>query len=134
MRGVSVLCPRCRVPLSAVVVDPDLDDIEALHCARCDGHWLEQADLKRLEQVVEVHWVEVRHLPPPDVQDVPLTCPRCSPERHLVKLHSERDRKVVMDGCIHCQGVWLDGGELNAIRNRSVWAALVDAVRFLVRA
>ncbi|MEW6433620.1 MAG: zf-TFIIB domain-containing protein [Myxococcota bacterium] len=126
-------CPRCQAALTPVVVDPELDDIEALHCARCHGHWLEQKDLKRLEQVVEVHWVEVRHIPPQDLQDAPLSCPRCVPERHLVKLHSERDRKVVMDACIHCQGVWLDGGELNAIREKSVWAALVDAVRFLVR-
>lgn len=128
-----MLCPRCQVALAPVVVDPELDDIEALQCPRCSGHWLEHEDLKRLEQVVEVHWVEVRHIPPPDLQDAPLTCPRCSPPRHLAKLHSERDRKVVMDACIHCQGVWLDGGELTAIREKSVLAALVDAVRFLVR-
>ncbi|GMU59603.1 MAG: hypothetical protein AMXMBFR34_13660 [Myxococcaceae bacterium] len=129
-----MLCPRCSVALSSVVVDPQLDDLEALSCARCGGHWLEKDDLKRLEQVVEVHWFEVRHLPPREVQQAPLSCPRCAPERHLVKLHSERDRHVVMDACIHCQGVWLDGGELTAIRNKSVWGALVDAVRFLVRA
>ncbi|MCC6332964.1 MAG: zf-TFIIB domain-containing protein [Myxococcales bacterium] len=119
--------------MTPVVVDEALDDLEALRCPRCSGHWLERDDLKRLEQVVEVHWVEVRHIPPPREQDVPLLCPRCAPARHLVKLQSERDRKVVMDGCLHCQGVWLDGGELTAIRNKSVWAALVDAVRFLVR-
>jgi len=129
-----VLCPRCRVPLAAVVVDPELDDIEALRCPRCEGHWLEEGDLKRLEQVTEVHWFEVRHLPPREVQEAVLSCPRCTPERHLVKLHSARDHAVVMDACIHCRGVWLDGGELTAIRHKNVLAALVDAVRFLVRA
>lgn len=126
-------CPRCQKALSPVVVDPELDDVEALHCVECGGHWLERDDLKRLEQVTEVHWVEVRHLPPPQVQAQLLTCPRCAPVQHLVKLKSERDKKVVMDGCLHCQGVWLDGGELDAIRTKSAWAALVDAVRFLVR-
>lgn len=126
-------CPRCRVEMEEVTPDPELDDIAALQCPRCKGHWLEQEDLHRLEAVTEVHWFEVRHIPPRALQDELLTCPRCTPARHLLKLKSERDHKVIMDGCSHCRGVWLDGGELHAIQHKSVLGALVDAVRYLVK-
>lgn len=121
------------MPLEAVGVDPELADVVAQGCARCGGHWLEGDDLKRLEQVVEVTWVEHRHIPPPAVQQAPLSCPRCHPPRVMVKLQSPRDRKVVMDGCPACRGVWLDGGELRAIRQKGVGAALVDALKLLLR-
>lgn len=130
----SMNCPRCNVELLEVTPDPELDDIEALHCPQCKGHWLEQEDLHRLEAVTEVEWFEVRHIPHRALQDEPLTCPRCAPARHLVKLKSERDHKVVMDACTSCRGVWLDGGELHAIQHKSVLAALVDALRYLVKA
>jgi len=113
--------------------DEQLSDIEALKCPACSGHWLEEADLKRIEQVVEVTWWEFRHLPPKKVQVEPLDCPRCSPPRRLAKVQSKRDRKVIMDVCGECKGVWLDGGELEAIEEKGLFSALLDAVRFMTK-
>lgn len=126
-------CPRCDVDLLPSHPDASLPDAEALQCPHCEGHWLEQAALKRLEQTVEVKWWEFRHVPPPAIQAELLACPRCEPAPHLLKLVSEQDRKVVMDACAKCHGVWLDGGELKAIRERGVVSALFDAVRYLAK-
>jgi Zn-finger nucleic acid-binding protein len=120
-----------------VDVVPDADDFPDLHglgCIRCGGHWLEEADLHRLEEVVEVHWVEVRHLPSRELQEAAITCPRCTtPAQTLLKLKSKRDRKVLLDACGACHGVWLDGGELVAIQQSSVWRVVADTVRYLLR-
>jgi len=125
-------CPRCAVPLRDVTPDLEMRDVHGLGCPQCQGHWLEQQDLERRQQVVDVTWFEFRHIPPPALQAEVLTCPRCAPARHLNKVLSERDRKVVLDVCAHCQGVWLDGGELHAIQEKGVGAALLDAVRFFM--
>lgn len=126
-------CPRCAVPLVDVTPDLALPDVHSLNCPTCHGHWLAQQDLKRLEQDTEVRWLELRHLPPPELQAELLTCPACTPARHLNKVESHADREVVLDACEHCHGVWLDGGELEAIQQKGVIPALFDAVRFLLR-
>lgn len=125
-------CPRCSTPLHEVTPGPELPSVHGQGCAHCHGVWLEARDVERLGQTVEVRWIEVRHLPPDAIQEAPLTCPRCEPEQPLSKSGSARDRRVVLDVCSACHGVWLDGGELEAIREMGVGAALVDAVRFLL--
>lgn len=124
-------CPRCAVPLVDEVPDLQEPDVHGLGCPRCKGHWLAEKDLERLEQDVDVTWLELRHIPPPELQAELLTCPRCTPTRHLNKIRSTRDTQVVLDACDHCHGVWLDGGELEAIQKKGVIPALFDALRFL---
>ena len=125
-------CPRCAVPLGDVTPDQKMAEVHGLGCPTCSGVWLEQKDLDRLQEIVEVTWFELRHIPPPELQAELLTCPRCTPARHLNKVQSDRDRKVVLDACEHCHGVWLDGGELHAIQEKGVASALLDAVRFFM--
>lgn len=123
-------CPRCASPLEDVTPDPRMQDVHGQGCARCGGAWLTQRGLHTLEQVVTVKWIELRHLPPEEVQQALLSCPACGPGQTLDKVKSERDRKVVLDACSRCHGVWLDRGELEAIQEKGVAAALVDVVRF----
>jgi Zn-finger nucleic acid-binding protein len=49
------------------------------------------------------------------------------------KVPSPNDKKVVMDVCPTCNGVWLDGGELAALREKGPFAALADLLRFLLK-
>jgi len=40
----------------------------------------------------------------------------------------------VMDVCGQCRGVWLNHGELEAIRQKGLISALADALRFVTKA
>ena len=51
----------------------------------------------------------------------------------LAVVKSARDAKVDMDICPTCHGIWLDGGELAAIREMSAFTALADLLRFLMK-
>lgn len=123
-------CPRCDKELAEALVEPE---VRTLQCPQCQGRWLEGEALRVLESTVEVRMLEWRRLPTAEVQTRELTCPRCRPVRVLKKVKSERDRKVLLDVCEQCQGVWLDKGELEAIQEMGLVAALVDAVRFIAR-
>ena len=120
-------CPRCDKELAPV----RLEDVEALQCPGCGGHWLEGDGLRHLESTVEVRLFEWRTLPPDDVQVRELACPRCPPREIMRKVRSERDRHVLLDVCERCRGVWLDGGELRAIQEMGLVAAVSDLVRFI---
>ncbi|ATB43729.1 hypothetical protein CYFUS_009209 [Cystobacter fuscus] len=121
-------CPRCDKEMTPT----RLDEVEANQCPQCEGHWLEGEDLKLLESTVDVRLFEWRTLPSQEIQARELACPRCAPRQVMKKVRSERDRHVLLDACERCHGVWLDGGELRAIQEMGVVAALVDAVRFIM--
>jgi Zn-finger nucleic acid-binding protein len=82
-------------------------------CRHCDGLWFTRDAIDKGEKPV---------LPPASRQrrtTVSLTtnraCPKCS-----VKLDPETVDDVVIDVCPSCGGVWLDAGEFQAARRRSV--------------
>jgi uncharacterized protein len=122
-------CPRCDK-----VMDPVRpDDVEAQQCPKCEGHWLEGDALRQLESTVNVRLFEWRKLPPEELQMRDVECPRCRPKRVMKKVRSERDRHVLLDVCEQCHGVWLDGGELRAIQEMGLVAAVTDAVQFILK-
>jgi Zn-finger nucleic acid-binding protein len=109
------------------------DSVRGQQCPKCEGHWMEGEALRQLETTVEVRFIEWRKLPPEEVQTREVPCPRCRPRRIMRKVRSERDQHVLLDFCEQCHGVWLDGGELRAIREMGLVAAVVDAVRYIAR-
>jgi len=122
-------CPRCDKVMNPVRPD----EVAAQQCPKCEGHWLEGEDLRRLETTVNVRWLEWRTLPPEELQAREVACPRCRPREIMKKVRSERDRHVLLDVCGRCHGVWLDGGELRAIQEMGLVAAIIDVVRFVTR-
>jgi len=122
-------CPRCDKVMRTHALP---DEVEAGQCPQCEGHWLEGEDLRRLESTVNVRLFEWRKLPSQEVQARELMCPRCPPHEAMKKVRSERDRHVLLDVCERCHGVWLDGGELRAIQEMGVVAAIADAIRFIM--
>ncbi|MBL8955713.1 MAG: zf-TFIIB domain-containing protein [Myxococcaceae bacterium] len=62
-----------------------------------------------------------------------MRCPSCGIPSVMRKVKSPRDRKVDMDICPSCHGIWLDGGELAAIREMSAFTALADLLKFLLK-
>lgn len=129
MPGVN--CPRCHVPLQKSREEAGEESIEALRCPECTGHWVQIDALHALEQVVDVRLIEWHRLPGEETQGKILFCPRCPGQKAMDKVVSRRDQRVVMDHCLACDGVWLDYGELEAIQQKNLFAALADVFSFI---
>ena len=67
------------------------------------------------------------------MQRSPMRCPACGIPTILKKVKSSRDAKVDYDICPTCHGIWLDGGELEAIGEMSAVTAIGDLIRFLLK-
>jgi len=52
-----------------------------------------------------------------------MLCPACNEEMVILELED-----VEIDYCVHCRGVWLDGGELEMISRRAAGEAAVGLV------
>jgi uncharacterized protein len=121
-------CPRCLVPMAEGTIDGDIPSVD---CAKCTGHFIAVSDLKKVESVVDVKMLKWRHLPGIETQGRILICPRCPGTKPMDKVISQRDQRVIMDICHTCHGLWLDRGELQAIRQRGLLGAMADIISFL---
>ncbi|MFT6321427.1 MAG: Zn-finger nucleic acid-binding protein [Granulosicoccus sp.] len=49
----------------------------------------------------------------------------------MKKAEHPRDKNVIIDYCEHCEGTWLDGGELEAIQKESWPIAIYNLLKKL---
>lgn len=102
----------------------------AWSCESCKGFWISLDQLTVLEMQERARLFELRFIPKKDTQTAPLDCPQCG--KPLEKVANTRDKHVTMDVCAACQKVWLDKGEMQAIRTESL-ASLVMQLMHLLR-
>lgn len=132
---MSLKCPRCNSNLSSDNIDRldqnfSFNGVEVDICESCKGIWFDKDELQGIEEVIEPVLFEIRKIPNLTEQLIPLKCPRCE-DVQLLKVQSERDKKVITDVCPECDGVWLDGGELEAIQKENVFKVLWDLHKWM---
>lgn len=115
-----------------------IDDVvtvySAFQCPSCEGLWFaKSSELQKLSKVADLSAFEFVHLPSVEKQMEPLICPNCSDKRLMDKIEHKRDRRVIMDVCPKCHGVWLDPGELDAIQHETWGSMLLKLYRWLVK-
>jgi Zn-finger nucleic acid-binding protein len=103
-------CPRCikrmhKQKSSRAVID---------HCDECDGNFFDEGEMLALlgKSADPEVWARSNRKRTPSASDI--TCPRCHARMHLHPLGQD-DVEVDIDFCIACGGIWLDGGEVEAV-------------------
>lgn len=105
-------CPKCWVEMDrkeAEVFGPNiLVDI----CPKCGGIWLDHGELNKLLRNRKLSDYLTKHIGTQTKSK--LVCPRCG---GLMDIEKAED--VEVDVCLSCNGVWLDYGELQKLRDIS---------------
>ena len=120
-------CPICREASSMHVIE--LHGVRVETCVRCQGHWLDSTELERLAPHWKTHSLQAalpnaprrcrhaKHRVPANkvlcgmCGSAVACCPSCG--EHLSQVHT---KVCAVDVCGKCQGLWLDAGELLALR------------------
>ena len=111
-------CPACNSPLET----RSYDGVELDVCAvGCGGVWFDQFEFRKFDEpheaagtgLLSLEGAETR---PSEVTDR-LTCPRCGDDVVLRRRFFSTERRVEVDECPACAGVWLDVGELRDLRD-----------------
>ena len=111
-----MICPACRNPLSSQTVG----DITVDVCRDgCGGIWFDHFELRKVDERHEHAGETLLDIPrragaPLDPQ-AKRHCPRCEGVIMMQHFFSIK-RRVVVDECAECGGLWLDAGELAEIR------------------
>jgi uncharacterized protein len=127
-----MICPRCKNELNKRTMMDFKYFINVDHCSSCGGIWFDNGELARLEKTIEPKFVEFRTIPDQHDQMDILSCPYCNVRQVLQKAEHPRDKKVIIDYCPECKGIWLDGGELKAIREENWMITLGRFFNWLV--
>ncbi len=109
-------CPVCHHGLTEV----EAGDIKVDICqGGCGGIWFDNFELEKVDEKQEhagESLLEVERDPDIKVHcEEKRSCPRCK-DIKMMKHFFSLKRKVEVDECASCGGVWLDAGELGGIR------------------
>ncbi len=104
-------CPKCE---TETLTSHLVAGVEVDRCPSCQGIWF---DDNELEFLLEVRKNELRSLKR-GKEDIDLDskhgqCPRDHTD--LLRVCSALDPTLMLDTCVNCHGVWLDGGELSRL-------------------
>ncbi|MFN8641197.1 MAG: zf-TFIIB domain-containing protein [Candidatus Binatia bacterium] len=102
-------CPKCTGALQAVRVGTT----EVDRCPQCGGVWCDDHELQTLLDGPRQALAALRGGAGDELDQRPAICPRDG--ARLTRMFSSRTRTVTVDACPDCQGIWLDGGELDRL-------------------
>lgn len=110
-------CPGCKHEMTAVKVN----DVEVDVCkGGCGGIWFDKDELDKFDEESEFEGgllLDVEQNPSTKVDQTALRrCPRC-PAETLVRQFYDVENKIQINQCWECTGIFLDPGELKAIRS-----------------
>lgn len=116
-------CPACDRMLTEVTVGRLTVDV----CqGGCGGIWFDNFELKKVDDPQEFEGGALLHIGRDETVEVDTerrrNCPKCGSIVMMRHYFSEQ-RKVEVDACPGCGGVWLDGGELSLIRKENATTA-----------
>ncbi len=106
-------CPACNSSLKGFTINNI--QLDACHLG-CGGVWFDNRELKKFDETHEPSVnLDIQHK---NVQknSQPYSCPKCTKIKLFPRFSSVK-RKVQVDECASCGGVWLDAGEISEIRN-----------------
>lgn len=111
-------CPACGRELTTMTAGPIAVDVCVTGCA---GIWLDNHELEKVDEQSEAAGAALLEIPGDPSLAVDLgrrrSCPKCGPEMVMMRHFESIARKVAVDECPSCGGIWLDAGELNVIRS-----------------
>ena len=116
-KGIDMNCPACGNVLTLMTAGGVTVDA----CERgCGGPWFDQMEIKKFDEPHESDGgklLEVSRNPDIEVDlSQKRTCPKCGDVVMMQHFFSVK-KKVTLDECPQCAGVWLDAGELAEIRS-----------------
>jgi len=109
-------CPRDGTKLAPVTVG----GIQIDKCHQCDGLWFDRGELEQIRQLDQIDIEEQieREFGNPTFEpgkvDGYMRCPRC-PKGRLQQVTYTLQKRVKIDRCESCFGIWIDDTELDSI-------------------
>jgi len=105
-------CHKCWVEMNKEEIDVFGPNIIIDVCPKCKGIWLDKGELQRILKDRKLANYLTKHIGTKSRS--PIVCPRCGNTMDFEKVEN-----VEVETCLLCGGVWLDEGELEALKQKA---------------
>ena len=112
----SMKCPRCT---SNELKTIKVGELEVDQCDNCLGVYFDVSEMKELVERPDLGELKLRGKPGGLRTIVPLDCPRDGTT--MDQVNDIRAADVQIDVCPRCNGRWVDGGELDRLRQKGLF-------------
>jgi Zn-finger nucleic acid-binding protein len=112
-------CPRCNTAFETTVYE----GVEIDKCNQCNGTWLDEGEIVKIVQTKEETFDPklIRETLtqgftgiPKNEQQTVVHCPKCQSD--MKAINYDYSSGVILDRCLECHGLWLDGSELEKVQ------------------
>jgi uncharacterized protein len=106
-------CPSC----SKELIKRKLEKCDVAMCDSCLGFWIDSFSFENLKNVED----PFRDLQKVDIwsnikkHSLSLSTKKCPTCKNSMFLSQYGDSKVILDICVHCQGIWFDRDEMEKV-------------------
>ena len=148
---IPMKCPRDGSALQTIKYEAD---IEVDQCPSCHGMWLDEGELRQIQETVEHDYSQDLASEPDHVRQAyalgrpthtgAIACPKCQSEMSAKEY--AYCSQVIVDVCPEGHGMWLDAGEVQALEkffertraevrdaerhtSKGLWATLLKTLR-----
>jgi len=118
-------CPKCIGKLE----EKNVENVKVDICWVCEGVWFDQSELEKVlsadsrdfnkidldRDILDGKEAARMH---EEFDEKIGICPKCENNTHLER--KDYLKGVFVDICPKCQGIWLDGGEIHKLRDRTL--------------
>ena len=120
-------CVKC----DGVLARMTLDDTEIDQCPRCGGIWFDFGELKHVLKHDHANKLQTRLKTGKKDDAKKGPCPVCGGKGSMVAVkHLKHD--IHIDTCKICYGQWLDGGELEILREKGIFDTVAGFFRRVI--
>jgi len=122
-------CVKCDGELAKVTID----GVDVDKCDKCSGIWFDFGELEQMLEQADID--ELRNVVDNNEGDDSKkgVCPRCGGIGNMVQVANLEKKGVHVDTCLVCYGQWLDGGELEKLRERGLFGSVKELFSSLLR-
>jgi len=126
-------CVKC----DGVLARMTLDGVEVDECQKCHGIWFDFGELKEILEKEEARRLQAKLKAKPKGKADPALdakkgpCPRCGGKGNLISV-KDVDHGIHIDTCKICYGQWLDGGELEILREKGIFDTVAGFFRRVI--
>jgi len=104
-------CPKCK---GSDLASTTVRDVTVDRCPACAGIWFDERELPHILRLGATDLRPLKGGRADERRDEKTgDCPR--DRSRMTRVHSASNPDIVVDTCLECRGIWLDGGELDAM-------------------
>lgn len=106
-----VICPKCKVDMTRKEVEVPGPNVFIDFCPNCKSYWFDKGELSKIvkDRLVKKYLTESKGMD----KWTRFSCPRCNGKMTMKFVYN-----LEVDECKDCNGLWLDKGELSALKEK----------------